>query len=260
MTGVADAPFLTASWRYLVMLNYEVQAELLEPYVPPGTLLDTWHGRALVSAVGFRFLDTRLRGWLVPGHEDFDEVNLRFYVRRVLRDRDWRRGVAFLKEIVPKRVVAWIAGLCYGEPYVRHRMRHRVELPEDGAAGPIRVEYCWRLRGRWNCLVGVAQGPPAAFAVGSEEEFITEHYWGYSMTRDGGTREYRVTHPPWRVWPLASAGFDGSARQTYGTQFGEVLEGRPRSAFLAEGSGVAVYRPYSLTAEEIAWTHGNAVQ
>jgi uncharacterized protein YqjF (DUF2071 family) len=87
-------PFLTAEWRDLAMLNYEIDAAVLRPFVPAGTELDAWGGRTFVSVVGFRFLGTRVRGVPVPGHRDFEELNLRFYVRRVADDGP-RRGVVF---------------------------------------------------------------------------------------------------------------------------------------------------------------------
>ena len=74
--------FLTAEWRYLVMLNYQIEPDLLRPFLPQGTELDSWQGQTFVSIVGFNFLNTRLLGLPIPGHINFEELNLRFYVRR----------------------------------------------------------------------------------------------------------------------------------------------------------------------------------
>src|SRR5580700_8862590 len=110
--------FLSAEWRDLVMLNYEVDGTLLTGFIPPGTVLDSFHGRTYVSLVGFQFLRTKLFGLLpVPFHTDFDEVNLRFYVRRK-EGQEERRGVVFIAEIVPKRAIAQLARFAYGENYV----------------------------------------------------------------------------------------------------------------------------------------------
>ncbi|HTO08358.1 MAG TPA: DUF2071 domain-containing protein, partial [Myxococcota bacterium] len=117
--------FLTAEWRDLAMLNYEIDPAVLEPRVPAGTELDAWSGRTFVSVVGFRFLRTRVLGVPVPYHVDFDEVNLRFYVRRK-SGADWRRGVVFVKEIVPRRAIALVARVAYAENYVAHPMRHSI--------------------------------------------------------------------------------------------------------------------------------------
>lgn len=235
-------PFLTAEWRYLAMLNYEVAPELLAPLVPAGTELDEWDGRALASMVGFRFLATRVLGVPVPGHRDFDEVNLRFYVRRRETGGAWRRGVVFVKEIVPRMAIAAVARLCYNEPYVALQMRHEIEMAGAARGGPGRVAYAWRYRGRWNRLAARTEGAPAAIVDGSEEEFIAEHYWGYTAQRRGGCKEYQVEHPRWSVWRVAESELDCDVAALYGAGFAEQLAGRPRSAFVADGSEVAVHR------------------
>ena len=97
MSVTSDRVFLTAEWRNLAMLNYEVDAGLLLPFVPAGTELDDWNGKVFVSMVGFRFLKTKLFGLTIPFHSNFDEVNLRFYVRRREGD-EVRRGVVFIEE------------------------------------------------------------------------------------------------------------------------------------------------------------------
>ncbi len=239
-------PFLTARWRYLAMLNYEVPPEILAPYVPRGTELDSWQGKTFVSMVGFLFLDTRVRGIAVPGHRDFEEVNLRFYVRRKAED-GWRRGVVFVKEIVPRLAIAATARLLYGEKYVALPMRH--SITGDPTRGGMYVTYGWRPRGghrRWNGIGAVVSGVPQEALPDSEEEFITEHYWGYSSLRSGGTVEYRVEHPRWRVWPLLRPVLDCDVAGLYGERFAGPLAGEPSSAFLADGSEVAVYSGLSL--------------
>jgi uncharacterized protein len=222
------------------MLNYEVPAELLRPLVPAGTELDRWAGMALTSVVGFRFLDTRVLGMPIPGHRDFDEVNLRFYVRRNDGDGGWRRAVVFVREIVPRRAIATVARWCYNEPYTAAPMRHEVEMAGATDGAPGRARYAWRLQSRWQALEAVTRGVPAVPDPASEAGFISEHYWGYTAQRDGGSKEYRVEHPPWRVWGTAAARLDCDARAVYGPGFGECLAAAPRSAFLAEGSSVSV--------------------
>jgi uncharacterized protein YqjF (DUF2071 family) len=233
-------PFLTARWHFLAMLNYRIDAAVLSPLVPAGTELDTWQGEAIVSLVGFRFLDTRLCGLPVPFHRDFDEVNLRFYVRR-LAGGEVRRGVSFIKEIVPRRAIAAVARFAYNEPYVACPMRSRTPGGLD-AAEPGAVEYAWRAHGRWHRLGVTTSGEASRPAAGSEAEFITEHYWGYTPQRDGSTIEYEVRHPPWRVWTGDSV-LDCDAARMYGPAFAASLRGAPRSAFLADGSPVSVGSP-----------------
>jgi uncharacterized protein YqjF (DUF2071 family) len=220
------------------MLNYEVPPEVLTPRLPHGVELDLWQGRALVSLVGFRFLHTKVKGIVLPGHRDFDEVNLRFYVRRRMPD-GWRRGVVFVRELVPRPLIAAVARVCYGEPYLSVPMRHRIE---PAAGTPRLVEYGWNFRGESCHLRVETEGEPRALRAGEEAEFITEHYWGYTARRDGSTSEYEVAHPPWRVMDVRGASFSAPVAELYGAEFQEALGRQPVSAFLAEGSAVTVYQ------------------
>ncbi len=226
--------FLTARWQSLLMINYAVQPAVLERYLPRGVEIDFFEGRTFVSLVGFLFLDTRLLGVPVPLHRDFEEVNLRFYVRRRVGD-EVRRGVVFVKEIVPKAAIAWTARTAYNERYVAMPMRHEVSME--------RVAYEWRREGAWESISGRPVGAPETAAAGSEEEFITEHYWGYAAQRDGSTVEYRVEHPRWRVQPVEEVRVDLGPAALYGAAFQQVLLQAPTSVFLADGSEVSVLRP-----------------
>lgn len=230
--------FLTARWRRLVMLNYEVDPGILRSRTPVGTQIDTWNGRCLVSMVGFQFVDTRIGGIAVPFHRNFLEVNLRFYVRRKVNDH-WRRGVVFVKELVPRWAVAWVANTLYHESYQT--------LPMSCEDTGTRVRYAWKFGTRSNCMAVSLEGVPNLPESHSEESFITEHYWGYTRHRGGATIEYRVDHPPWRVWRCSQPVFDCDISRLYGPEFVGVLEGKPASSFLAEGSEVVVYRGVKLT-------------
>lgn len=216
------------------MVSWEVPAEALRPFLPRGTELDDRDGRHYASMVGFRFTRTRLRGLAIPFHQDFDEVNLRFYVRRRV-DGTWRRAAVFVSEIVPKPAIAWTARLLYNERYRWCRMRHHLG---DGPLPAVRFE--WRAHGRWQAL-GATQAAPAALpAADSLDAFISEHYYGYSAQRDGGTLEYAVRHPAWRLAPVHDVRFDADVARLYGAPFAAPLAAAPANAFLAEGSDVAV--------------------
>jgi uncharacterized protein len=224
------------------MLNYEVEPSLLNQYVPPGTSLDSYEGRTFVSLVGFRFCRTKLLGYFaVPFHADFDEVNLRFYVRRK-EGSEHRRGVVFIAEVVPRRAIATTARLVYGENYTCLPMRHHVEAEELADELGKTAEYQWQVDGKWCKLSGQTVGHRAHPQEGSLEQFITEHYWGYSAQRGGGCLEYHVSHVPWQVWATATAGFQGDASALYGCELGAVLQRRPDCAFVADGSPVIVFR------------------
>ncbi|PAP78198.1 YqjF family protein [Rubrivirga marina] len=230
-------PFLTARWESLLLLNYACPADVLEPLVPAGTTLDRWQGESLVSVVGFLFRDARLLGMPVPFHRHFEEVNLRFYVARETPDGETRRAVAFVRELVPRWAIATVARVVYNEPYRAVPMSHRVAL--DASTGGS-VAYEWQHEGTPYALRGTASGPAALADPDSEAAFITEHYWGYTRQRDGGTLEYEVVHPSWALWDLDEAAFEGPPGPLYGDVFADVLAAPPRSAFLAVGSEVAV--------------------
>lgn len=238
-------PFLTAEWRYLAMLNYAIDPAVVKPFVPAGTELDFFDGTAYVSMVGFLFLNTRVWGIPIPWHMNFEEVNLRMYVRRYHPEDGWRRGVVFIREIVPRAAIAWTARQTYGERYVAMPMKHQLGPVSRPGEAPAVVEYCWK-SDRWNSLSVKPHGPAAIPAAGSVEEFITEHYWGYVSSRGKGSLEYRVAHPQWPVWQAAEANFDCDVKGIYGPQFSEALAAAPASAFLAEGSATEVYPGVSL--------------
>jgi uncharacterized protein YqjF (DUF2071 family) len=212
--------------------------------VPCGTELDLWDGRALVSLVGFRFLDTCLQGWPPPCHSSFDEVNLRFYVRRKTVE-GWRRGVVFLKEVVARRLVTFVARRIYNENYITRPVTHELRIPT--AVDPQGLgRYRWgRGDEALDMTVHVA-GSPQPPVADSEAEFITEHYWGYTRQRDGSTLEYAVEHPRWNVWPALSAELRGDPAALYGEGFAAALRRPPCSAFLVDGSKVIVRRGVKL--------------
>ena len=227
--------FLSAEWRHLIMLNYEVDSKILIPYIPAGTELDLWKGRAFISLVGFMFLNTRVCGISFPFHQNFEEVNLRFYVKRKISGEE-RRGVVFIKEIVPKRTLAYIANRLYNENYVSLPMRHRIE------ENPLEVEYGWKYANDWQSFSVRADGNWQIPDKDSEEEFITEHYWGYSGKQNQKCLEYQVKHPHWRVSKVLDYKVDVDVRTFYGQHFAPFLDKSPVSVFLAEGSEVTVFR------------------
>lgn len=238
------SPFLTAEWRNLAMLNYEIDPTILKERVPDGCELDFRFGRAFVSVVGFQFLRTRVLGIPILLHRNFEEVNLRFYVRRRV-DGTWRRGVVFIKEIVPRAAIAFVARRVYGENYVALPMRHSVE----GAPGrgSTKLSYGWRRLGEWEGLNVRFGGVPSIPSEESEHAFITEHYWGYSRQRNGATFEYQVEHPRWPVWRAETAALTCDVSSLYGPELARALSGPPSTAFVADGSPVVVRRGRPVT-------------
>ncbi len=226
-------PFLTAEWLDMAMFNWHVPPELLAPYVPRGTELDTWNGGAYMSLVAFRFSNTRLMKVAIPAHTAFEEINLRLYVKRCV-DGEVRRGVVFIKEVAPRVCVVLIARRLYHENYVFGTMSHRV----DSRDGRRRVEYDWSVQGQTHSLAACTDAAFEDTATESHEAFIVDHYWGYSAQRDGGTIEYRVAHRKWKVAQAASYSLDCDAVSLYGDRLAKAMLRPPDSVFLVDGSPV----------------------
>ncbi|GAB3944930.1 DUF2071 domain-containing protein [Spirosoma harenae] len=228
--------FLRAQWRNLLMLNYEVDPTILLPHLPPTTELDLWEGKALVSMVGFQFLDTSVLGVKWPFHVNFDEVNLRFYVRH-FDGQQWKRGVVFISEIVPKPMIAVIANTLYHERYRSMPMRHSI-VPVGHEEMAIRYE--WKHKGRWNSLGATVSKTLRTMPPYGPEAFIFEHYWGYNKLSEQSTHEYQVEHISWQIADVRDAFLDTDIADLYGREFLPFLSEPPQSVFYADGSPVSI--------------------
>ncbi|MBI4501570.1 MAG: DUF2071 domain-containing protein [Gemmatimonadetes bacterium] len=230
-------PFLHADWRYLLLFHYQIDPTLLRPLVPAGTELDDWNGATFVSLLAFRFLKTRVLGLPVPLHRDFEEMNLRFYVRRAVAGQETRHGVVFIREVVPRKAVALAARMLYHEPYITLDMRSEVQ-----PGPPPAVKYSWHIDGRWDSCAARGTGagsvpPPQTF-----DASLGHREWGYTRQPDGSTIEYRVDHPRWNLWPVPKPEIEADFVPLYGVDLALTLA-RPHSAFVADGSAVTVSSP-----------------
>ncbi|WP_204101307.1 YqjF family protein [Occallatibacter savannae] len=239
-TQTQQRTFLTAEWKNLLMLNYAVDPALLRPFVPAGTELDFHEGNTYASLIGFQFNKTRLLDRAVPFHQSFEEVNLRFYVRR-----GTRRGVVFIRELVPKVAVTAIARLAYGENYSCVPMSHKLQ----SVAGRFLAEYSWGVGAARCTITATTTKEPYLPEQGSLSEFITEHYWGYAI-RNGRTVEYQVDHPQWQVREADTAQFSGDGSRFYAADFARLIQEPPDSAFIAEGSAVTVFRGTPISSSQ----------
>ncbi len=228
--------FLTAEWRKLALANYAVDKEILAKYLPPFTELDDWNGKHYVSLVGFMFLNTKLRGIRIPFHSNFEEVNLRFYVK-YNENGIWKRGVVFIKEIVPKPAITFVANTIYQEKYQTCRMKHNWLLEDD----QFEISYSWKME-TWNSFSVVSSSKSVAIVEDSDEEFITEHFWGYTKISKDKTSEYGVNHPWWEVYPIKSYQINVDFEKNYGTEFAFLNTKSPESVMLAEGSPIQVMK------------------
>lgn len=227
--------FLEADWRKLAIANYAIEPSLLTPYIPAQTKLDFWKGQCFVSLVGFMFMNTRVKGFRIPYHVNFEEVNLRFYVQYINPKNELRRGVVFIREFVPRRALTFVANTLYGEHYRTLPMNHTWK----NTSAFQEVEYRWNYK-QWSSLKVIAGSTKSEIGIGSEEEFITEHYWGYTKLGASKTSEYAVEHPRWEVYPVDHYEIDADFENLYGREFAFLNKQKPQSVFLAEGSEIVV--------------------
>lgn len=226
--------FLSAKWEHLLFANYVVSPDLLEPFVPPKTRIDQFEGKCFVSLVAFWFNETRVLGVKVPFHTRFEEVNLRFYVTP--ESDHSRRGVIFIKEIVPLRVIPWVANSLFRENYVCNKMQHQHTPPS--------FKYSWTNLQPHSFQVTLDSELTLPKA-GSAEEFITEHYWGYAGNHRR-TLEYQVEHPPWPSTSVTNFELNVDFAMNYGERFACLNQLEPHSVLYAAGSEVAVFFPKRL--------------
>ena len=225
---------MQAEWRMLAMANYAIDKKILNNYLPAKTEIDLWNNTCYLSLIGFMFKETQLKGLKIPLHTNFEEVNLRFYVR--FKDQDgWKRGVVFIKEIVPKPALTLVANLLYKEKYETMPMRHSWEMADE----EVTVEYQWKKK-KWNSLKVTTNNIATLIRENSEEEFITEHYWGYTKITDTKTSEYGVEHPKWEVYGTKDYLINVDFEDIYGPDFGFLQAEKPKSVFLALGSEIKV--------------------
>ena len=228
-------PFLQAEWNNLIMVNYVIDPALLLPYLPAHTELDIYKGNVYVSVIGFMFEEVKLLGFKIPFHVNFEEVNLRFYVRH-LHNGQWKRGAVFIKEIVPKYAITFVANNLHREKYSCMPMKHSLVKKEDS----ISISYRWKYKNKWNSLKATVGVNSVPMEEGSEEQFIAEHYWGYSKFDNNTTFEYEVLHPSWQVYPVENYALDCDFEKLYGKSFAFLADQKPSSVFVAKGSEISI--------------------
>ncbi|WP_336691316.1 MULTISPECIES: YqjF family protein [unclassified Chryseobacterium] len=225
--------FLKAEWRKLAIINYEIKPEILQKYLPKGTELDFYKGKCYVSVVGFMFLNTKLLGLPIPFHRNFEEVNLRFYVKKK-EGYDWKRGVVFIKEIVPKPALSFVANSVYKENYKTMPMKNIIHQKDR----ELLIKYSWKDK-EWHSIEISAESEPLKMENNSEFEFITEHYYGFTK-KENKTSEYQVCHPKWDYYLVKNYQLKINFQKVYGNDFECLNHRKPISVMLAEGSEIEV--------------------
>lgn len=227
--------FLTARWENLVMANYEVNPEILSPYLPRGVELDFHEGKTFVSLVGFMFKNTQLFNMPIPFLGTFEEVNLRFYVKRI-EGNEIKRGVVFINETVPYKAVAWLANKLYKEHYIAIPTKNDIQIN----ANHQHVQYGWKVNNKWNEINVKTATESVEMCTDSVEEYIFEHYYGYTKVNPTRTQEYKVNHPKWKVNEVLEYSIDCDFESMYGADFDFLNKEKPLSVIFAQGSAVTV--------------------
>ena len=227
--------FLSARWENLIMANYEINPDVLIPYLPNGVELDFHHNKTYVSLVGFMFKKTNLFKIPIPFLGTFEEINLRFYVKRVEGDTI-KRGVVFINETVPYKLVAWLANKLYKEHYISIPTKNEIQITNLSK----NIRYQWKINKEWNHIAVNAAKENEQMLPGSTEEFIFEHYFGFTKINNQVSQEYRVNHPRWRVNKVADYSIYCDFASMYGNDFSFLSNRQPDSVILAEGSPVTV--------------------
>jgi uncharacterized protein YqjF (DUF2071 family) len=227
--------FLSAHWENLIMANYEINADVLIPYLPQGVELDFYNNKTYVSLVGFMFKQTSLFNIPIPFLGTFEEINLRFYVVRK-EGNTIKRGVVFINETVPYKPVAWLANKLYKEHYTAVPTKNSISISDDIKT----IKYEWKIKNSWNHLAVNASASKTNMQANSMEEFIFEHYYGYTKLNQQQSQEYRINHARWFTNEVKNFSVDCDFSSMYGNNFSFLKHLQPNSVIIAEGSPVTI--------------------
>ncbi len=225
-------PFLTAQWRNLIVATFAVPDDILEKYLPPGLELDRHDGQAFCSLVGFQFQKPSVFGLPSPFYRNFPEWNLRIYVRR-----GEKRGVHFVREFVPHRLVTWAGRLSFREPFETAP----VTVDVSTGATKLKVEYTVTRGGKTHLLS--AEGAIRTQCPSDWDARFTDLNWAFSHTSSGGIREFEVKRPAWDMHPLHRFHIDVDWAKLYGPRWALMNGREPVSVALLAGSEVRVTVP-----------------
>ncbi len=226
--------FLRANWENLIMANYEMEPAALEPYLPKGVELDFYNNKTYVSLVGFMFKKTSLFGVPIPFFGSFEEINLRFYVRKI-EDGKIKKGVVFINETVPFKIVALLANKLYKEHYISIPTKNSIEIAEHK-----QIKYEWKINDKWNSIAVKSDTNKYTIEKATIEEFIFERYFGFTKISASSTQEYQIRHPKWMTHKMLDTHVDCDFKSMYGDAFSGLSNQTPDSIILAEGSQVSV--------------------
>lgn len=233
---------LTCKWKKLAFANYIVPPEVVEKHLPPFTEIDYFNENCFVSLVGFQFKDVEIAGIKVPFHTDFEEINLRFYVKR-FDGENWRKGTVFLSEIADKVALSTLANSLLRENYKTLPTKQEVRKQ----ANEWKAGYFWQFNSTWQYIKVTADATPLPTKKGSETEFIIHRLWGYGKHNEEVTNEYNISHPRWNTYKIKDYSVNVDFAKIFGPEFSILGAATPHSVILAEGSSISVKRMDKIT-------------
>ena len=227
--------FLKANWEDIIMANYEINPDILLPFLPKGVEIDLPHNKCYVSLVGFMFKNTKIFNIPIPKFGTFEEINLRFYVFKKENNKI-KRGVVFINETIPYPVVAWVANKLYKEHYSVVPTKHTKEIFEDTQS----IKFEWEKEKKWHSIAVTSSNHPESMKKDSLEQFIFEHYFGYTKVNDHKTEEYKLQHPSWKTRKVIDHKIACDFEVMYGKTFAVLNKTEPEGVFIADGSSVGI--------------------
>lgn len=227
---------LRAEWNNIIMANYAVPKELLLPYVPYKTELDFFESETYVTLAGFMFLNTQMLGFDIPFHSNFEEVTLRFYVKST-RGLAAKRGVVFIKEIVPKYAITLLANTVFGQNYMTLKMKSFHQDMGDH----METAYEWKHLDKWNKLTAKAGKRSTPIRQNRFNEFIADHYYGFRKNGETKTYQYEVEHELWETFNVIDYSVNCDFGSLFGNEFSILNKEKPKSVFMLKGSEIRIH-------------------
>lgn len=218
--------FMTGNWENLIMSTYQVNSDLLKPYLPKDTEIDLYKGKALVSIVAFTFSEVCFFGIKIPCHQKFGQINFRFYVKSKIDDK---KGVVFIKEFAPKPLIALTAKLFYNEPYKYKKINYGIFKSNK----TIKITYQYKsIKLTAHSSINTIKQKQNTL-----EHFVVDRYIAFIKNRKGKTLQYKINHKPWRLMKSANISVNNDILDMMPSKF---KNAKHVSSFFVDGSNVTV--------------------
>ena len=130
--------------------------------------------------------------------------------------------------------------MCIRDRYKEHYQTLPMQHSKTENENSKDFVYQWKTQNKLNIILVETEKNPIEIEVGSEAEFITEHYFGYTKVNEATTFEYEVKHPRWVQFQVLNHKIDVDFETNYGSEFEFLNNTQPVSVMLAKGSEISV--------------------